>query len=62
MLTFAILLVLWLSGSLAGNLSAGRFGDPGQLSINDHFQDLPRGVIDTKDVLFCVDRPRPGSS
>jgi len=53
-LTFAILLVLWMSGSLAGNLG-GPVGDAaGYLSINDHFQEFPRGVIDTKDVLYFV--------
>ena len=52
--TFVTLLLLWLSDSLSRQFT----GIPGQVaqyvSITKRFEDMPRGVIDTKDIVFFV--------
>ncbi|HZT05653.1 MAG TPA: ABC transporter permease subunit [Chloroflexota bacterium] len=52
--TFVTLLLLWLSDSLSRQFT----GIPGQVaqyvSITKRFEDMPRGVVDTKDIVFFV--------
>lgn len=53
-ITFAVLLILWLSDSLSG-FAGGVLSDiASYLSVNNHFQEFSRGVIDTKDVLYFL--------
>jgi len=54
LLAFVILLLLWLSDAL-GNFTQGRIGDLFRfLSITKHYDEFPRGVIDTRDVLYFI--------
>jgi ABC-2 type transport system permease protein len=52
--TFVTLLMLWLADALSRQIQ----GIPGQvaqyISITKRFEDMPRGVIDTKDVIFFI--------
>lgn len=52
--TFVTLLLLWLSDALSRQFA----GPVGQLasyvSITKRFEDMPRGVVDTKDVIFFL--------
>ena len=53
-LTFAVLLIMWLSESVANFI-----GKPGSdvmryLSVTNHFQDFSRGVIDTSHVVYFL--------
>jgi|SRR5579871_4223108 len=52
--TFVILLVMWLSDLLSQQIP----GLPGQIakyvSVTQRFQDLPRGVISSKDIVFFL--------
>jgi ABC-2 type transport system permease protein len=53
-ITFGILLLFWVIGwssQFAGG-SVGRLLS--HLSLLDHFEDFPKGVIDTKDVIFYL--------
>ncbi|MFN8521898.1 MAG: ABC transporter permease [Chloroflexota bacterium] len=51
-LTFAFLLVMWLSDSVANSLS-GRVADVVRyLSITSHFQDFSRGIVDTTHIVY----------
>lgn len=53
-LAFGVLLILWLSDSL-GQFVGGTVGSIiSYLSVISHFNDFPRGVINTKDVVFYV--------
>ena len=53
-IAFALLLVLWLADVLQ-NFGGGVIGDiVSDLSVNNHFQEFSRGIVDTKDVLFFV--------
>lgn len=53
-LSFAILLVMWLADGVAGNLGAPVRDIFRYLSITQHFQDFPRGVIDTTHIVYFV--------
>ena len=54
LLTFVVLLILWLSDAL-GNFTQGRIGDLFRfLSITKHFDEFPRGVIDSRDILYFL--------
>jgi len=52
--TFVSLLMLWLSDALSKQFT----GIPGQIasyvSITKRFEDMPRGVLDTKDIIFFI--------
>lgn len=51
---FAFLLVLWLSDSL-GQFLGGTVGSIiSYLSVINHFGDFPRGVINSKDVVYYL--------
>jgi len=53
-LTFAILLIMWLSESVA-NFVGRPFGDIMRyLSVTQHFQDFSRGVIDSSHVIYFL--------
>jgi ABC-2 type transport system permease protein len=54
LLAFVILLLLWLADAL-GNFTTGRIGDLFRfLSITRHLDEFPRGVIDTRNVLYFL--------
>jgi ABC-2 type transport system permease protein len=54
LLAFVILLILWLADAL-GNFTQGRIGDLFRfLSITKHFDEFPRGVIDSKDIIYFL--------
>jgi ABC-2 type transport system permease protein len=54
LLTFVVLLILWLADAL-GNFTQGRIGDLFRfLSITKHFDEFPRGVIDSRDILYFL--------
>ena len=53
-LSFAILLLLWLSDSMS-NFLGKPLGDVLKyLSITNHFQDFSRGVVDTSHIIYFV--------
>jgi ABC-2 type transport system permease protein len=53
-LSFAVLLVFWLADAVANNLGAPARDIFRYLSITQHFQDFPRGVIDTTHVVYFL--------
>lgn len=54
-ITFVTLLLLWLSDALANTVLGGTAADVVRyISITKRFEDMPRGVIDTKDVVFFL--------
>lgn len=54
-ISFVTLLMLWLSDVLANTVVSGPAAGVFQyVSITKRFQDMPRGVIDTKDVIFFL--------
>jgi ABC-2 type transport system permease protein len=54
MLTFVILLLLWLSDAL-GNYTGGRIGDLFRfLSITRHLDEFPRGIVDTRHIVYFL--------
>jgi len=54
LLAFVILLLLWLADAL-GNFTTGRIGDLFRfLSITRHLDEFPRGVIDTRNILYFL--------
>jgi ABC-2 type transport system permease protein len=53
-LSFAVMLVLWLADNFATNLGAPARDIFRYLSITQHFQDFSRGVIDTSHVVFFL--------
>ena len=60
-ITFVTLLILWLSDLLSRSLTGPASQIAQYVSITKRFEDMPRGVIDTKDVIFFVPTPRQGS-
>lgn len=53
--TFVILLILWLADALANTVLGGQAAEVARyISITKRFEDMPRGVIDTKDIVFFV--------
>jgi ABC-2 type transport system permease protein len=53
-ITFVMLLMLWLADLLSRGVSGPAQQLVQYISITKRFEDMPRGVIDTKDVLFFV--------
>lgn len=53
-LSFAILLVLWLADALSNSLGARAGEILRYLSVTQHFQDFPRGVIDTTHIVYFL--------
>ena len=53
-ITFVTLLILWLSDLLSRSLSGPASQVAQYVSITKRFEDMPRGVVDTKDVIFFV--------
>jgi ABC-2 type transport system permease protein len=52
--TFVTLLILWLSDSLSRVVGGPAASVAQYISITKRFEDMPRGVLDTKDVIFFV--------
>jgi ABC-2 type transport system permease protein len=54
MLSFAILLVLWVSDGI-GQLAGGTVGAVASyIAVFTHFTDMVRGLIDSKDVIYFL--------
>lgn len=53
-LSFAVLLVFWLADGAANNLGSPAREIFRYLSITQHFQDFPRGIIDTTHVVYFL--------
>jgi ABC-2 type transport system permease protein len=53
-LTFAILLIMWLSESVANFIGRPASDIMRYLSVTSHFQDFSRGVIDTTHVIYFL--------
>lgn len=53
-LSFAFLLFFWAVDALAGSLSGASSSVLSYLSLRTHLDDLLRGVIDVKDILFYL--------
>ena len=52
--SFAILLVLWLADALSNALGPQAGEVLRYLSVTQHFQDFPRGVIDTTHIVYFL--------
>jgi ABC-2 type transport system permease protein len=52
--TFVTLLMLWLSDALSRTFTGLAGQVASYVSITKRFEDMPRGVIDTKDIIFFV--------
>ncbi|HZU06738.1 MAG TPA: ABC transporter permease [Chloroflexota bacterium] len=54
LLAFVLLLLLWLADGM-GNFTGGRIGDLFRfLSVTRHFDEFPRGIIDTRHVVYFL--------
>jgi ABC-2 type transport system permease protein len=53
-LSFAVLLVLWLADAVSNNLGSPVRDIFKYLSITQQFQDFPRGIIDTSHVVYFL--------
>ena len=53
-MTFAVLLVLWLADNFGQNIGAPMSDIFRYLSVTQQFQDFPRGVIDTTHVVYFL--------
>jgi ABC-2 type transport system permease protein len=53
-ITFVSLLMLWLADALSRVLTGPASQIAQYISITKRFEDMPRGVIDTKDVIFFL--------
>ncbi len=53
-LSFAFLLLFWAIDALAGTVSGASSSVISYLSLRTHLDDLLRGVIDVKDILFYL--------
>lgn len=53
-ITFVTLLMLWLADALSRALSGPAAQFVQYISVTRRFEDLPRGVVDTKDVIFFL--------
>ena len=52
--TFALLLTIWLFEAISG-IFGGQLGSIlSYLAFYNHFLDFPKGVVDTKDVVFYL--------
>ncbi len=52
--TFVTLLILWLSDALSRVVGGTAANVAQYVSITKRFEDMPRGVLDTKDVVFFL--------
>jgi ABC-2 type transport system permease protein len=53
-LTFAILLVMWLSDSMSNYLGKPLADIMKYISVTSHFQDFSRGVLDSSHIIYFV--------
>jgi ABC-2 type transport system permease protein len=53
-LTFAILLIMWLAESVANFIGSPASDVMRYLSVNTHLQDFSRGVIDTTHIIYFI--------
>jgi len=53
-ITFVSLLMLWLADALSRVLTGPASQVAQYISITKRFEDMPRGIIDTKDVIFFL--------
>jgi ABC-2 type transport system permease protein len=53
-ISFGFLLIFWVIGWSSQFASGGMGQLLSHLSLLDHFDSFPKGVIDTKDVIFYV--------
>jgi ABC-2 type transport system permease protein len=53
-LTFAILLVMWLSDSMSNYLGKPLSDIMKYVSVTSHFQDFSRGVIDSSHIIYFI--------
>jgi len=53
-ITFVTLLLLWLSDALSRVVGGPAGQIASYISITKRFEDMPRGVLDTKDVIFFL--------
>jgi len=53
-LSFAILLVMWLSDSMSNYLGKPLADIMKYISVTSHFQDFSRGVIDSSHIIYFV--------
>ena len=54
LVAFALGLLFWLSEALQDVLSGALGSFFSYLSLSSHFYDFPKGVVDTKDVIFYL--------
>lgn len=54
LISFGLLLVLWIIGWLANSLEGEAQNFTRYLSLMEHFQNFAKGVVDTRDVLYFV--------
>jgi ABC-2 type transport system permease protein len=54
MISFVILLVLFIMSQVAQNLSAEAADFLGKLSLADRFDSFPRGIVDLQDTIFYI--------
>jgi ABC-2 type transport system permease protein len=53
-LTFAILLIMWLAEAVANFIGSPASDVMRYLSVNTHLQDFSRGVIDTTHIIYFI--------
>jgi ABC-2 type transport system permease protein len=53
-LTLTVLLILWVIEAVGANFGSSASAVISYLSLSRHMADFPRGVIDTKDVIFYL--------
>ena len=53
-ITFVTLLILWLADLLSRTMAGPAAQVAQYVSITKRFEDMPRGVIDTKDIVFFI--------
>ena len=53
-ITFVTLLLLWLADSLSRVVSGPVAQVAQYISITKRFEDMPRGILDTKDIVFFL--------
>lgn len=54
MLSFAVMLILWLADGVSRNLGSPAKEIFTYLSVTQHFQDFPRGVVDTTHIVYFL--------
>jgi len=54
LLAFGLSLILWLTDAMQNLVSGPLASFFSYLSLSVHFEDFPKGVIDTKDVIFYL--------